>query len=143
MSPSVMPKRARSCGDKPECEVVAGRITKLSTPPRLATWIGNFTSLTNSSAAMVPPFAMADHTDEPQQVLNNLRESSFQRYVSAYNLAILYVGLGQKDKALEWLQNVYADCSIWLIGIKVELMLNGLRSDPRFTELMRRVEFVP
>lgn len=94
-------------------------------------------------AAIGYAHAMAGHTDEARAVLNNLRESSFQRYVSAYDLAILYIGIGDKDKALEWLQNAYADRSVWLIGIKVEPMLDGLRSDPRFTELMRRVGFVP
>jgi DNA-binding winged helix-turn-helix (wHTH) protein/Tfp pilus assembly protein PilF len=94
-------------------------------------------------AAIAHAQAVSGNGDEAQKTLKKLKEMSLQHYISAYDLAIIYVGLDEKEKALEWLQNAYADRSIWLIGIKVEPMLDSLRSDPRFTELMRRVGFVP
>jgi TolB-like protein/Flp pilus assembly protein TadD len=94
-------------------------------------------------AALAYVYALSGRTDEARVVLNKLRALSLKRYVSSYDLAIIYLGLDDKDKALEWLQNAYADRSIWLIGIKVEPMLDSLRPDPRFAELMRRIGFEP
>jgi TolB-like protein/Flp pilus assembly protein TadD len=94
-------------------------------------------------AALAHVYALSGRTDEARAVLTQLRALSLQRYVSSYDLAIIYVGLDDKDKALEWLQNAYADRSVWLIGIKVEPMLDSLRPDPRFAELMRRIGFEP
>jgi TolB-like protein/Flp pilus assembly protein TadD len=94
-------------------------------------------------AALAYVYALSGRTDEAREVLNKLRALSLKRYVSAYDLAIIYLGLDDKDKALEWLQNAYADRSVWLIGIKVEPMLDSLRPDPRFAELMRRMGFAP
>jgi DNA-binding winged helix-turn-helix (wHTH) protein/tetratricopeptide (TPR) repeat protein len=94
-------------------------------------------------AALAHAYALSGQTDRARKLLNKLRALSLQRYVSPADLAIIYVGLEEKDKAIEWLQNSYADRSAWLIGIKVEPMLDNLRADPRFVELMRRIGFEP
>lgn len=94
-----------------------------------------------ATAALAHVYALSGRTDEARQMLNKLRALSPQRYVSSYDLAIIYVGLDDKDKAFEWLQNAYADRSVWLTGIQVEPMLDSLRPDPRFAELVRRIGF--
>jgi len=54
-------------------------------------------------------------------------------------IALVYTGLGDKDKAFEWLENAYNERNHWLIWIKVEPRFDSLRSDPRFTDLLRRI----
>jgi hypothetical protein len=56
-------------------------------------------------------------------------------------LARIYVGLGKKDKAFEWLEKGYEDRSIG--AIKVEPAYDPLRSDPRFADLLRRMNLQP
>jgi hypothetical protein len=52
---------------------------------------------------------------------------------------LVYAGLGEKDKAFEWLERAYRDHSGSVRYLKVEPRLDPLRSDPRFLELMRRI----
>jgi TolB-like protein/Tfp pilus assembly protein PilF len=72
--------------------------------------------------------------------LRELRESSKQRYVSPYNLALIHIGLGQKDEAIQLLEETYEDRDGYNIAfIKVEPMLDPLRGDPRFETLAKKV----
>jgi DNA-binding winged helix-turn-helix (wHTH) protein/TolB-like protein/tetratricopeptide (TPR) repeat protein len=68
-----------------------------------------------------------------------LKEQSKRRLVSPYGIAVIYAGLGEKDKALEWLDKAYEVRSFWLTTIKVDPRLESCRSDPRFTALLRKV----
>jgi hypothetical protein len=56
-------------------------------------------------------------------------------------LAIVYVGLGENEKALDWLEKAFADRSNGLVFMKVEPELDNLRSGPRFTALQQRQRF--
>lgn len=59
--------------------------------------------------------------------------------VSPYNVAIIYAGLGERDRAFEQLEKAYNGREEWLINLDVEKALDGLRSDPRFQDLLRRM----
>lgn len=54
-------------------------------------------------------------------------------------MAIIYNGLGEEDQAFEWLQRARDDRAFYLVFLKVEPRLDGLRSDPRFADLLRRM----
>ncbi len=54
-------------------------------------------------------------------------------------IATIHAALGEKDLAFEWLQKAYEDRSGWLVYLKIDPMFDPLRSDPRFTDLLRRV----
>jgi len=62
-----------------------------------------------------------------------------ERPVPPYNVAIIYVGLGDKDQVFAWLERAYADRSFYLTWLKYDPQLDSLRSDPRFADLLRRV----
>ncbi len=78
-------------------------------------------------------------------VLDKLNELSKQRYVPTYSMVMIYAGLGEKDKAFEWLEKSYEDRSLEtaFCSIKVEPALDPLRSDPRFQDLLRRMNLQP
>ena len=77
---------------------------------------------------------------EARKVLEELIHNAEHGYASAYEIAVVYTGLGEKDKALEWLNKAYEDRNFWLSSIKGDPRLDGLRSDPRFTDLLRRMK---
>ncbi len=56
-------------------------------------------------------------------------------------MAIIYTGLGEKEKAFEWLEKAYEDRSELMTWLKVDPRLDPLRDDPRFQDLLRRVGF--
>jgi DNA-binding winged helix-turn-helix (wHTH) protein/TolB-like protein/Tfp pilus assembly protein PilF len=83
-------------------------------------------------------YAVRGKRSKAQKILEELQ--SKLRHVSApYNVAVIYAGLGEKDKALEWLEKDYEVRSFWLTRIKVDPRLAICRTDPRFTDLVRKV----
>jgi tetratricopeptide (TPR) repeat protein len=60
-------------------------------------------------------------------------------YSSAYMIATLYADLGDKDQAFKWLDTAYQERDFNLIGLKTDFLLDPIRSDPRFAELVRKV----
>ena len=77
--------------------------------------------------------------DEALTVLDQLTKIAKHRYVPAYSFAIIYGGLGDKDRAFQWLERSYQDHANELSQLKFDPLLDNLRSDPRFTDLVRRV----
>ena len=80
----------------------------------------------------------ADRQQPPRRgVLRRLHELSRHRYVSAYNIGVLYAGLGQKDEAFRWLQKVEEDRSEMFAAVNVDPRLDALHSDSRFAAVLR------
>jgi serine/threonine protein kinase/Flp pilus assembly protein TadD len=85
--------------------------------------------------------AKGKRKDEARKLLGELIEQSKTHYVPSYWIAVIYVGLGEKDEALKLLEKAYQERSFFLLFIKTEPKLDDLRSDPRFTDLVRRIGF--
>lgn len=86
----------------------------------------------------------AKFAGETRQVLSFILSAmSRQRYVSPLDLAIVYIGLGDKEQTFEQLEKAFEDRAGWLINLKVEPRFDGLRSEPRFQDLLRRVGHTP
>jgi TolB-like protein/DNA-binding winged helix-turn-helix (wHTH) protein len=83
-------------------------------------------------------YALAGRRGEALQLLSGLRELRKHRYVEPHALAMIYIGLGDKDGAFEWLGKSYANGSSALGYLKVWPVFDPLRSDPRFADLYRR-----
>jgi tetratricopeptide (TPR) repeat protein len=84
-------------------------------------------------------YAVTGKRAEMQKVLDKLNELSKHGYVSPVWSAKIYSGLRDKDKAFEWLEKAYEDRSIISVAyLKTNPMLDPLRSDPRFADLLRR-----
>ncbi len=90
-------------------------------------------------ALLASAIAMSGKKDEATKILKDLKKRLKRGYVPSFNLAILYMGLDEKESAFEWLEKAYQERSSWLVSLKVEPILDGLRSDPRFTALLEKV----
>jgi hypothetical protein len=62
-----------------------------------------------------------------------------QGYVAPFALAAIYIRLGDKDQAFHWLEKAYEERSNPLSYLRVNSVVDPLRSDPRFRDLLRRV----
>jgi adenylate cyclase len=88
-------------------------------------------------------YALAGRKADSQKVLDQLTKASKQTYVPAYQMAYSYVALGEKDKAFEWLEKAYEDRSLGASPFKLNPIFDPLRSDPRFADLLRRMNLQP
>ncbi len=88
-------------------------------------------------------YARAGRVREARECLDlyrQLRRSDVET-VGAYGIAIIHAGLGEKDQAFEWLEKAYEARELGMIFLKVDPPLDPLRSDPRFQDLLRRMNF--
>jgi hypothetical protein len=94
-------------------------------------------------ASLGHAYAVAGRRDEAQRLLTQLNERSKQVYVSAYELGILYTGLGEKERAFAALQVACDQHSGRVYFLNVDPRLDPLRPDPRFQDLLRRAGLQP
>jgi TolB-like protein/DNA-binding winged helix-turn-helix (wHTH) protein/Tfp pilus assembly protein PilF len=76
---------------------------------------------------------------EARKLLEELEERSKHRYVSPYLIALVHIGLGERDQAIASLEQGYTDRDEWMMFLKVDPHMDDLRSDRRFHDLLRRV----
>jgi TolB-like protein/Flp pilus assembly protein TadD len=84
-------------------------------------------------------YGLAGKKAESRKCLRELEDMAKQRYVNAYFPAFTCAGLGETSRSLDWLEKAYEERSGWLVYLNVEPGLDGLRSSPRFAQLVRRV----
>ncbi len=87
-------------------------------------------------------YGIAGKRQQALEVLENLLEISKERYVPAYNLAMIYLGLKDLDKTFEWLKKAYQERSGFLPFLKVEPMVDNLRADSRFHDLLWQIDLL-
>ena len=83
--------------------------------------------------------AMVGRTSEARDALGRLEELSHNRYVSPYHFAYVYTGLGEQERAMDWLERAYEERAGAVFGIKGSFLFTSLRSHPRFQALLRRM----
>jgi tetratricopeptide (TPR) repeat protein len=82
--------------------------------------------------------------DKALKIIEKLKEASKREYVSAYPIAAIYLHLGDKDRAIEYLEKTYEERTTFsLLILKSDKQFDPLRSDPRFIKLMRQLNFEP
>jgi tetratricopeptide (TPR) repeat protein len=92
------------------------------------------------TAALAHAYASIARRAEAEKILRELQQRSKTSYVSPYMIATIYAGLGEKDRAFEFLEKAYrersSDISYFIIA---DLRIDNLRSDPRYADLLRRM----
>ena len=96
---------------------------------------------TETLAALGTGYAMAGMTGEAQRIVEQLQASQAEHYVLPYNIAKIYAAARDKDKSFEWLERAYQEGNPDLIELNSEPVFDGLRGEPKFSDLMRRVGF--
>jgi serine/threonine protein kinase/tetratricopeptide (TPR) repeat protein len=84
-------------------------------------------------------YGLAGRKDEVMNILDEVMERTKQRYVAPYAIAIIHIGLGNKDQAFQWLEKACQERSATITWLAVDAILDSLRSDPRFTELLKKM----
>jgi TolB-like protein/Flp pilus assembly protein TadD len=86
-------------------------------------------------------YAVSGQQKKARSLLNRMLDLRARRYVDAYLIGEVYAGLGEKDKAFEWLTKAYEEHAGQMIFIKIDPWIKNLRSDPRYKELLKKVGF--
>jgi Tfp pilus assembly protein PilF len=103
-------------------------------------------------SATMPPspvlayiYAKSGRKADAEKILASIQEGARQRYVPAITSARIYTALGEKDKAFEWLQKSYIERSLTAQtgGIKADPSFDPLHSDPRYADLLHRINLQP
>ena len=89
-----------------------------------------------SLAVLGHAYASAGKKLEAEKILNQLFDRSKGLYVPSYWIALVFIGLSDKEKAFEWLERAYQDNSSWLVWMNVEPRFDILRLDKRFDSFL-------
>jgi len=92
-------------------------------------------------AGLAYGYAMAGQKDRALELLAKLRAGRDSGLIVDYRVAAVHLALGDKNQAIEWLKKSYDDRENWMNQLKVDPVMDPLRSDPRFQELMRKLHF--
>ena len=90
-------------------------------------------------AALAHTYGKAGSHKESTSDARGLAELAKDRYVAPHFFAGIHLGLGEHDRAIEYLEKSYAEHCHWLIYLHIDPSMDDLRNDPRFHDLLRRV----
>ena len=84
-------------------------------------------------------YALSGDLAKARQVLRELENSAKQEYIPAMYIAAIYAALNDRDRSIQWIQKAYAERSDYLIYLKTEPSIDGLRSHPKFQGLLKLI----
>ena len=94
-----------------------------------------------ASAALAFAYARADRAAEARKILAEVEELAAVRYMPSPQLALIHLGLGETQKALDRLEQGLEERSYWMIYLKADPVYDSLRAHPRFIRLLERMGF--
>lgn len=99
-----------------------------------------FSNRSNASLALLGHvYGKLGRRSEADAVIKELQTRYDAKQADGRDLAVLYAGLDDKDKAFEWLQKAFENRSVFLVFLRLEPLMESLRSDARWNELEKRV----
>jgi TolB-like protein/Flp pilus assembly protein TadD len=93
----------------------------------------------NGIASLAHAYGLAGQDAETKKILVELKDRSKSKYVSSYQFAVIYLGLGQNERAIVALEDAYRERSTLLGYLKMDPRFDPLRSDRRFQDLLSRI----
>ncbi len=100
---------------------------------------------THFMADLAIVYALSGKRGEAQKIIDQLLGLAKQRYVAPYRMAQIYVALGDRNRAFEWLEKGYRERSFGesVMDLKASPFWDPIRSDPRYVDLLRRLNLGP
>lgn len=86
--------------------------------------------------------ALMGEREEALSLLNKMLEQAKLTYVPPFAIALIYTGLGQRDAAFEWLEKAFIEHTQWQAWLKIIPEFDTLRSDPRLSYLLQRIQLL-
>ena len=91
-------------------------------------------------AMLAQGYAKTDQHEKARDLLSQLEQLAAHRHVGPFTFALIHLGLGDKEKAIDELERAYREhADLGIVGIKVEPLLDPLRGHPRFERLLANV----
>lgn len=87
-------------------------------------------------------YALAGRRDRAKQIINELTERAAKHYISPYDIAVIHIGLDERDAAFALLAQAYEEHSDALVLLKCDPRLDSIRTDPRFLNLLQRIGLI-
>jgi adenylate cyclase len=100
----------------------------MESPPFVIAWLGY-------------AYGAAGDRNAALATIEQLKKKSVNGYVPQFNLAMIHLGLGDRDRALDLLERASAADSQWMMYLKIDHIFDSLRADPRFAALMKKCHF--
>ena len=88
-------------------------------------------------------YAVSGDRAKTEETLRSLDDLAKRRYVTPNAYFLVHLGLGQKQKALDWLEKCYHDQDGACWYLKVDQLYDGLRNEPRFQAILKQVNLEP
>ena len=99
-----------------------------------------------NAATLVPigyAYGRSGNAEEARRYRAEVEQLSKSQYVPAIYFAMIYAGLNDKNQAFKWLDSALKERCDYLVFLRQDPMADTLRDDPRFAELIRRIQVVP
>jgi serine/threonine protein kinase/tetratricopeptide (TPR) repeat protein len=93
----------------------------------------------NTRAKRAHVLASCGRVDEAREILQEIVARRDEQWVTAYEIAVIYSLLGERDEAFNWLAQAEKENAVGLTYVRVDPRINSLRSDPRYEELLRQM----
>jgi tetratricopeptide (TPR) repeat protein len=87
--------------------------------------------------ALAHAYALAGRSEDARIILNEMTVDKVRRYVASPMIARIYLGLGEFETALDWLQEGLEERSYWMVFLKEDPVYDPIRTHPRFSELLK------
>jgi TolB-like protein/DNA-binding winged helix-turn-helix (wHTH) protein/Flp pilus assembly protein TadD len=84
-------------------------------------------------------YGISGNQNQARKIIASLHEASNRHYVSAFDMAVVFAGIGDRDTAFQWLEKAYSARESQMAFLNVTRRLDPLRSDPRFAGLRQRM----
>jgi tetratricopeptide (TPR) repeat protein len=121
-----------------ELDLARGAYTEAINPLKRST---DLSVSTHYQAMLGCAYARAKRPTEANQILNELKNCSKQGLVSAFDLASIYLALGKKEEALMTLENGFEQKDMWMKELKAWPWFDSLQNEPRYIEIIRKMNF--
>jgi len=94
-------------------------------------------------SALAHAHAISGQRKMAEESLVRLKEQEKHHYVAPYDIAVVYAGLQETDQTFKYLEKAYQDRSFFMLWLRIDPRFDGIRGDPRYADILRRMRLTP